>query len=336
MKRYLTLFLLAIMLIAVSACGSSNSSDGRSDEPLQVYSHINTDVMSKLVENIKKNTGIELEVLRLSSGEAWSRIKAEAPNFGADMQIGMLEGFAIKAAEKGYLMSYDAENWDDVPAKYKDPKGRWYGSGFWYTKVALNKKIFEEKGMDIPHSWKDLLDPQYKGEIVMPDPGTSGTAYLFVSTILQLFGQEDGWEYLKKLDKNVAQYTKSGTAPAQMTAQGEYAIAITWDKAVSDFKQEGYPIKGMLPSEGVGYSLDVSWIFKNTDQPKKAKKVMDYLGTEKFMSKMAEFRSVVTKPGITEGKSAKKLQKHFANYDAKWAAEHRDHIMNKWRETFSN
>lgn len=319
-----------------SSSGSKNNNGGESDEPLKVYTHNNADTMDPLVKNIEKNTGVELETLRLSSGEGWSRIKSEAPDFGADMQIGMLQGFGIKAAEKDYLMPYDAKNWEDIPDKYKDKDGKWYGTAFWYTMVGMNTDIFKEKGLDTPESWKDLLDPQYKGEIVMPDPGTSGTAFLFVSTILQTFGKEEGWNYLEKLDKNVAQYTKSGTAPAQMTAQGEYALGITWDKAVSDFKDEGYPIKGFLPSEGVGYSLDVNWIFKNTDQPEKAKKVMNYLGSDKFMKKTAEYRSVVTKPDISGSENSEKLREHFVDYDAKWAAENRDKVMKQWRKKFSD
>ncbi|WP_044164612.1 ABC transporter substrate-binding protein [Virgibacillus sp. MSP4-1] len=338
MRKYLSILVIAVLAMLATACGSESSSsdgDGKSDEPLKVYTHNNSDTMDALVENIEENTGVKLDVLRMSSGEGWSRIDSEAPNFGADMQIGMLQGFGIKAAEKDYLLKYDAENWGDVPEKYKDPDGKWYGTSFWYTSVGLNTDIFEDKGLDKPESWKDLLDPQYKGEIVMPDPGTSGTAFLFVSTILQTFGEEEGWNYLQELDKNVAQYTKSGTAPAQMVAQGEYAVGITWDKAVTDFKQEGYPVEQFLPSEGVGYSLDVNWIFKDTDQPEKAKKVMDYLGSEEFMKKTAEFRSVVTKPGISGSKNSDELREHFVDYDAKWAAENRDKVMEQWREKFS-
>lgn len=345
MKKYLVVILIAILAIATTACGSNssdangndtNGNDDVSGTTLKVYTHDNSDTMDPLAKDIEKHTGVHLDVLRLSSGEGWSRIQSEAPNFGADMQIGMLEGIGIKAADEDYLMPYDAENWDDVPDQFKDPDGNWYGTGFWYTMVGLNTDIFEKKGLDKPKSWEDLLDPQYKGEIIMPDPGTSGTAYLFVSTIMQIMGEDKAWDYFEKLDKNVAQYEKSGTAPGEKVAQGEYAIAITWDKGVTDFKDEGYPIEGMLPSEGVGYSLDVNWIFKDTDHPKAAKKVMDYLGTKEFAEKNAEFRSVVTKPDIEGTEDSKELKDHFIDYDAKWEAEHKDEVMKKWREKFSN
>ncbi|GAB4074495.1 putative 2-aminoethylphosphonate ABC transporter substrate-binding protein [Barrientosiimonas marina] len=343
MKKFLIVMAVALLALIATACGSDDADsagDGDGDDvsgtTLKVYTHNNADTMDPLAEDIEENTGVELDVLRLSSEEGWSRIESEAPNFGADMQIGMLEGIGRKAADKDYLMPYESENWEDVPDKFKDPDGNWYGTGFWYTMVGMNKEIFEEKDLDKPESWEDLLEPQYKGEIIMPDPGTSGTAYLFVAAILQIMGEEDGWDYLKELDKNVAQYEKSGTAPGEKVAQGEYAVAITWDKGVTDFADEGYPIEGMIPSEGVGYSLDVNWIFKDTEHPEAAKKVMDYMGTKNFAEKNAEYRSVVTKPGVEGTEDSEELEKQFIDYDAKWAAENKDAIMKKWRETFSD
>jgi iron(III) transport system substrate-binding protein len=208
------------------------------------------------------------------------------------MQWGMLHSFAIKAKANDYLESYQSPTWDDVPDKFKDPDGKWYGWSYWFNLLAVNTDILEKKGLDMPQSWEDLLDPQYKGEIVLPDPGTSGTAFLFVSTIMQIMGEEKGWEYLKKLDENVAQYTKSGTAPAQMVAQGEYAIGITWDQAVFERIEEGYPLEAVFPSEGVGYSLDVVWMFKDANNKDKVKKIIDYIGSEKGMKLASEHRSM--------------------------------------------
>lgn len=338
MRKFLLTMFVALFAIVLTACGSDDNANGNDEDSttLKVYTHDNSDTIGPLVDDIEEHTGVNLEVLRLSSGEGWSRIQSEAPDFGADMQIGMLEGIGIKAAEEGYLMDYDADNWDDVPDKFKDEDGYWYGTGFWYTMVGLNTDIFESKGLDKPESWEDLLDPQYEGEIIMPDPGTSGTGYLFVSTLMQLMGEEEAWDYFEKLDKNVAQYEKSGTAPGEKVAQGEYAIAITWDKGVTDFMDEGYPIEGIIPSEGVGYSLDVNWIFKDTEHPEAAKKVMDYLGTEDYAEKNAEFRSVVTKPGVEGKEDSDELEEHFIDYDAKWEADNKDEVMKEWREKFSN
>ncbi|MET3684370.1 iron(III) transport system substrate-binding protein [Alkalibacillus flavidus] len=329
MKKTIMFLVLMTTMVIITACGES----GSSDEPLQVYTHNDSEEMDAMVENIEENTGVQLDVLRLSSGEGWSRIEAEAPEIGADMQIGMLHGFGMKAEEEGYLLPYESEQWEDVPDKFKQEDGEWYGTSFWYNMIAVNEDIIEDKGLDVPQSWEDLLDPQYEGEIALPDPGTSGTAFLIVSTIMQQMGEEEGWDYFEQLDKNVGQYTKSGSAPAQLVAQGEYAIGVSWDQAVLDYIDEGYPIKSVMPEEGVGYSLDVAWIFENTDQPEKAKEVMDYLGSQDFMELSAEYRSMVTKPGITDDSN---VSDNFIDYDAQWDADNRDRIMEEWQNKFSN
>lgn len=331
LRKIIAPFLLLILSLSITACGNVDS--GGSDRPLKVYTTNKPEEMEAFVESIEEGTGVQIEFFNMSSGEMWSRVDSEAPDFGADMQIGMLESFALLAVEKDYLETYPSEHWADVPDKFKDPDGKWFGTSFWYNTLIINTDIIEEKGLDVPQSWEDLLDPQYEGEIILPDPGTAGTAYLFTSTILQLFGEEEGWDYLKELDKNVAQYTKSGSGPALHVAQGEYAIGITWEQPVNDFIEEGYPVEAVLPEEGVGYSLDVAWIFKNTDQLENAKKVMDYMASDEFMEVTAEYRSMVTKPGITD---SEELEKHFIDYDAVWAADNQDRVMEKWREEFSD
>src|SRR5699024_8598007 len=103
--------------------------------------------------------------------------------------------------------------------EFKDPDGKWYGWSYWYNELAINTDLTDELDLDIPESWQDLIDPQYKDEIVMPDPSVSGTGYLFVSTMMQILGEEEAWDYFEKLDENVGQYVESADVPGQMAAQ---------------------------------------------------------------------------------------------------------------------
>ncbi|TFJ92013.1 ABC transporter substrate-binding protein [Lentibacillus salicampi] len=336
MKKFLIVSFVLTLTVMLAACSDSSSSNDNSDstdKEIDVYTHNDSEEMQDFVADLKEDTGINVNVLRLSSGEGWSRIESEAPNFGADMQWGMLHSIALKAEKEDYLEPYESPTWEDVPDEFKDEEGKWYGWSYWFNLLAINEDIIEEKGLDVPQSWKDLLDPQYKGEIVLPDPGTSGTAYLFVSTIMQIMGEEEGWEYFEELNQNVGQYTKSGDAPAQMVSQGEYAVGITWDQAVYNRIDEGYPLKPVYPSEGVGYDLDVIWMFKNTENRETVEEVIDYIGSEKGMESSAKHRSMVTKPGI-EG-TVDGVEEHLIDYDAEWAEENRDRIMEEWRERFS-
>ncbi|HLQ95200.1 ABC transporter substrate-binding protein [Virgibacillus alimentarius] len=333
-KSVLSFLILALSLVFVG-CSGDDSGSGEAKETkgsIDVYTHNDSEEMQDFVKGLKEETGIEANVLRLSSGEGWSRMKSEAPDFGADMQWGMLHSIALKAEKEGFLEPYDSPTWEDVPDEFKDEDGKWYGWSYWFNLLAINTEILEEKGLDKPESWEDLLDPQYKGEIVLPDPGTSGTAYLFVSTIMQILGEEEGWEYFEKLDENVGQYAKSGDAPAQMTAQGEYAIGITWDQAVYNRIEEGYPLETVIPEEGVGYDLDVVWMFKDTENRALVEEAIDYIGSEGGMKKSAEHRSMVTKNGVKG--NADDIEQYLIDYDAVWAEENRERIMKEWRERF--
>lgn len=128
-------------------------------------------------------------------------------------------------------------------------------------------------------------------------------------------------------------YTQSGDAPAQMVAQGEFAIGISWDQAVFNRIEEGYPIQAVFPEEGVGYDLDVIWMFKDAENRETVEKIIDYIGSEEGMLKSAEHRSMVTKPGI-EG-TVENVEQYLIDYDAEWAEENRDRLMEEFRQRFS-
>lgn len=317
---------MALALIMVlSACG------GGSDK-ITLYSHNTQEEMQEFVDALKEETGIEAEFLAMSSEEIWSRISAEYPDVGAEAQWGMLHSLAYLADEEDMLEPYLSPEWEDVPEQFKDPDGKWYGWSFWFNILAVNVDLLDELGLDKPTSWADLIDPQYKGEIVMPDPGNSGTGFLIVSTLIQIMGEDEAWAYFEELDKNVSQYTQSGSQPAQMAGLGEYAISITWDQAAFDRIEGGFPLEAIVPEEGVGFDLDVAWIYKDTKNMEQAKKVIDFIGSEKGMQAAATQRSMVTKPGVA---GTIDFEPNLIEYDAIWAAENRTRIMDKWNATFN-
>lgn len=344
-KNYLAFLLVALILTAlfVAGCGDDaveevvpeeeEAQDEEAAGPggvVTIYTHNDEEEMQYFLEALENDTGIKGEILRMSSGELWSRIDAENPNFGADMVFGMMHSFALRAEGMDILYEYDSPTWSDIPAEFKDPAGRWYGWSYWYNAIAVNTDLIEEAGYEPPETWQDLLDPKWKGEIVAPDPGTSGTAYLYVSTIMQLMGEEEGWEYLYALHENTDQYTKSGTAPAQMVAEGEYMIGLSWDMGVYNRVEEGYPIMAMIPAEGVGFDLDVAWIFEGAENLEAAKAVIDWIGSEAGMQAFHEYRGMVTRAEVMDSE----FVANFIDYDADWAAENRDRIMERWRDEF--
>jgi len=300
-------------------------------ETVRIYTHNDEKEMEAFVADLKAATGLDAQVLRMSSNELRARVVAEKGNIGADLQWGMPNSHALLARQEGLLEPYRSKEWEAVPARFKDPEGYWHGWSYWFNALALNTEIARKKGLPTPRTWMDLLDPRWKGEIVMPNPGTSGTAYLVVATLMQLWGEDRAWEYLTRLDRNVAEYTKSGSAPAEQVGRGQYALAITWDQAVITRKAKGYPLELIIPEEGVGFDLDSIAIFKGAKNLAAAKKVVDYVGSERGMRVVARHRSKVTRPGI---EALVAFEPKLFPYDAARAGQEQDRIMLAWKPRF--
>jgi len=321
LKQFITVLVIALALaLPVQA-----------EEVLKLYTHNDINEMEEWVPVAEKAIGMKIEWSRLSSNELWSRIQAEAPNFHADMIWGFLNSDAQVGTMKGYFMPYMSPAWADIPDKFKDPDGNWYGYNYWFSLAVVNKDLLKAKKLPMPKSWVDLTDPVYKGEIVMPNPGTSGTAFIFVSAIMQIFGEEKGWDIMEKLDKNAGQYTSSGSKPAQLVAQGEYAIGLSWDQAVYGRIDKGFPIEALIPKEGTAFDLEALAILKNAKNVEGAKKLIDWLGSPEGQTYIGSHRSKVTRPGVS-GKV--KIDPNLINYDALWAGENKKRIMKEWKDRF--
>lgn len=299
---------------------------------LKVYTHTDISEMEKWVPVAEKAIGARIEWSpRMSSNELWSRVEAEAPNFQADMIWGFMNMHAMIGAMKDWFLAYDSPTWKEIPEEFRDPDGYWYGFNYWFAAAVVNTDLLKKKNLPKPASWMDLMNPVYKGELVMPNPGTSGTAFLSVSAMMQIFGEEKGWEMLEGMHKNAAQYTKSGSAPAKLVASGEYAVGVSWDHAVYSRVDQGFPIEGIIPSEGTAFDLDSVAILKNCKNLDAAKKLIDWLASEEAMTLVGQTRSKVTRPGIA---GTVNFTPKLIKYNSVWAGENKNRIMNTWKEKF--
>lgn len=319
---------IVVLSLGLAVLGMTARADAQT---VRIYTHNDEKEMEAFVADLRAATGLDVQVLRMSSNELRARVVAEKGNIGADLQWGMPNSHALLAKREGLLEPYRSREWDAVPGQFKDAEGHWYGWSYWFNAIAVNTEILQKKGLPRPRSWADLLDPRWKGEIVMPNPGTSGTAYLVVATLMQLMGPERAWDYLTRLDRNVAEYTKSGSAPAEQVGRGQYALAITWDQAVITRKAKGYPLELIIPEEGVGFDLDSIAIFRGARNLAAARKVVDYVGSERGMRLFAQHRSKVTRPGIA---ALVPFDPKLFPYDAARAGEEQDRIMLEWKTRF--
>jgi iron(III) transport system substrate-binding protein len=316
----------------VAAIFSLVLAGGALAEDINAYMGTSPDNNAKIVKFIKDKTGITVNQTFQSFGEIEARAKAEAPNFNADMIIGCGSPLAFMAKKNGWADSYISPAWKGAQEVYVDPQGAWYNIGNFSFVLVGNKDRLAKAGYPMPKSWKDLLDPKWKGEILMPSPLSSGTANMMRFSWLALYGDAEGWKFLEALDKNIAYYTRSGNAPTDLVGRGEFTLGITSDENVKKRLDDGYPLIWSIPEEGTGYDGTFALIFKGTKKLDTCKKVIDVMGTQEFSDLMAGIGYLTPRPAPNAlyGKTPPK----YINLDLGKAAEDRPKNNEIWKQKF--
>ena len=232
----------------------------------------------------------------------------------------------------GLLEAYQSPELSNTPENYLDPDGAWNPIYVGAIAFACNRDWFADQGYDYPTSWDDLLDPKYQDMIIMAHPATSGTAYTVLATLIQLKGEDAVWDYLAELNKNMSQYTKSGSAAPNGVALGEAAIALTFSHDGLQPTTEGYPIELSFPTDGTGYEVGAMALIKGgpADEQENAKKFIDFMCSAEGQNLYAENNSfrVPTNTQATVAEGLVTLDSvAVIDYDAVWAAEHKDEFV---------
>lgn len=314
------------------------------------YMTIGDDNNKVVIDFIKEKLGVEVKVSDLSCGEVYARLEAEAPRFATDMVMYACAPEAMDAREKGWSVAYDSPNWRDAGPVFKDPDNYWWNLGNFHFVLNSNPDMLAEAGYTMPQSWDELLDPKWKGEIVMPSPLTSGTAYMILYSLMTEFGfnrdkgEEGGWEYLEALDKNIHHYVSSGSAPLELVARGEFLLGISSDSLVLRRLEEGYPVIWTIPKEGTGYGMNSAFILKGTKELYTCQKIVDLLGTKEFAELMSATTGYVSKePDVISAFYGSEkypcelalpggIPRYISNIDIGWAIENRVRLLDEWKE----
>jgi len=282
---------------------------------------------------------VTLDVLRLSTGDLIARLLAEKDNPQADVVFGTAATNMMKLQREGMLEPYKPAGFDAILPQFKDMDNDppyWVGVDAYVTAFCVNTVLAEERNLPIPQSWADLLDPVYQGQLVMPNPASSGTGFMFVSSVLQGMGEEAGWAYLKDLDKNMAMYTKSGSKPCKMAGAGEFPIGISFEFVAAGQIAAGAPLVLVLPEEGSGFEMEVNALMKGAKNVEGAKRFLDWAVSDEALGMYAEFFGVVAKPGfaVPEGIPADIADRLFP-MDFQFSSANYDDIVATWLDTYS-
>ncbi|HEV7324778.1 MAG TPA: extracellular solute-binding protein, partial [Bosea sp. (in: a-proteobacteria)] len=212
----------------------------------------------------------------------------------------------------------------------------WTGMDAYLGVVCFNTA--EAKGVAVPTSWKDLLNPALKGKIVMPHPASSGTGYLMVAGWLQSMGEAEGWKFMDGLHENIAAYLHSGSAPCVQAARGERTVGLALDMRGAAEKSKGAPIEVVIPKEGVGWEMEASAIVKGSKNLAVAKKVADWSTSKEANELYSKTYAIVAAHGI-ENKPANypaNAEAGMIRNDLSWMADNRDRVLAEWSKRYES
>ena len=313
-------------------------------DKLTLYCSAEEDWCQVMARGFEDATGIDVNMTRKSSGETFAQVKAESANPKGDVWWGGTGDPHLQAAEEGLTIAYESPNrgelfdWAISQAESADSKtiGIYSGAlGFGY-----NSELLAANNLPAPACWKDLLKPEYKGHVQMANPNSSGTAYTTLATMVQLFGEDEGFEFMKGLHVNINQYTKSGSAPIKAAGRGENTIGIVFLHDAVKQAASGFPVVPVAPCEGTGYEIGSMSIINGARNLDEAQQFYDWALTAAVQSEAWKVKSyqvpsnmaAETSPDAPDLSTIKLIDYDFAKYGS---SDERKRLLQKWDEEVS-
>ena len=335
-SKWLVLFLLAAILItACQPTAPAAEEETITDTELNLLCTPQEEWCQGMKQEFEAKYGITVNYVRMSSGEALARVQAEKDNPQFDIWWGGPADSFVAAKEQGLLEQYDSPNYANLldPVKAKDVDNYWVGIYMGTLGFCTNTEwLAANPGVEAPTSWDDLLKPEFKGQIMIAHPSSSGTAYTTLATILQIRGEEAGWEYIKQFAGQVAQFTKSGAAPAKFVGQGEAAVGVVFSHdIVNEIDNNKMPLKLTFPQEGTGYEIGAMGILKGAKHMQAAKLWFDWALTPEAQSLGPKYKAyqAPTVKGV-ELSHPELLEVNLIDYDFLWAGAHKIEFVDKF------
>ena len=308
-------------------------------QQLNMICPVQAEWCSLAATEFEKETGIKVGLTLKGSGESYAQIAAEKANPKLDIWFGGTGDPHLQAAEQGLTEEYKSpmlaqlQPWAQKQAEQS--KYRTVGLYLGVLGLGYNTELLARKKLAAPACWKDLIKPEFAGEVQMANPNASGTAYTAIATIVQVFGEDEAFKYLKALHKNINNYPRSGVGPIKAVARGETLASVSFIHDVVTEAQAGFPVRSVAPCEGTGYEIGSMSIVKGARNLESAKKFYDWALTPKAQllaaqSKQFQLPSNVNTP--VSPLSPKTADIKLINYDfAKYGASaERKRLLEKW------
>ena len=310
-------------------------------QQLNVICSVQAEWCSMIATVYARTTGVKINMSVKGSGEALAQLIAERDNPKTDIWFGGTGDPHLQASEQDLSLAYESpmmgqlHPWAQQQAKQSGYKTVGIYSG--PLGFAYNTELLAKKKLPVPKTWADLLKPEYKGEIQMANPASSGTAYTMIATLVQLMGEDKAFDYLKALHKNISQYTRSGVAPLKAVARGEATVSISFVHDGPQEKMNGFPVATITPADGTGAEIGSMSLVKRARNLELAKKFYEWALTpaaQEMAAATKQYQLPSNKhakldPHVPDFKSIKFIAYDYAKYGA---SNERKRLIARWEK----
>jgi iron(III) transport system substrate-binding protein len=331
-RRTLVAFATRLFLAAAGAAALAQT-------PLTVYTALEADQIQAYQASFEKaHPEVKIKWVRDSTGIITAKLLAEKAAPRADVVMGLAASSLLLLEKENLLLPYAPKGVEKLSKAYVSEHNppTWVGMDVWGAAICFNTAEAARLGLKKPESWKDLLKPEYKGRIVMPNPASSGTGYFDVSAWLTIYQEKGGWAYMDKLHENIGMYVHSGSKPGKLAASGEFPIGITFEYRAAKLKAEGAPIELVFPREGLGWDLEATGIIRTTRNLEAARKLADWCASREANELYEKNFAIVALPGVAKPNPMlpADFEKLLVKQDLKWSAANRDRILAEWTRRY--
>jgi iron(III) transport system substrate-binding protein len=328
----------ALLAAAILLCGVSFA-EAQPRTRLTVYTALENEQLQPIKQAVETAVrDIEIAWVRDSTGVITARLIAERQNPRADVIWGLSVFSILQMEGLDMLEPYTPAGADALRPNFRSDRSpmTWTGMDAFVSAICFNTVVAQQRGLARPATWTDLLDPKFRGQVVMPNPNSSGTGFLTVAGWIGAKGEQPAWEFMTRLHDNVQVYTHSGSAPCNNAARGEYGVGISLDMRAVTLKNQGAPIEIIVPTDGVGFDMEGTAILRGTRNLDAAKKLADWAVSRGAMQLYGRWYAVLALPGVepTVRGYPSEFEQRLVNMDFRAIASRRDEILREWARRF--
>lgn len=285
---------LALAAAALLACATSAAPQERQ---LVLYCSHDTDACELAAQTFQRETGIVTTVTRKPTGEYAAQLRAERENPKADVWYGGTIDPFLQGAAEGLFAVYRSPRVAELArwARRETERTGYRVAAIYRIVLAFgtNPAVLAKRGIAAPRCWSDLPRSEYRNEIELSNPVTSGTGYTILATLVALYGEDAAFDYLRRLRPNVVRHTPSGTAQGPSVARGEVGVGVTFAHEFVTQQLAGFAVDIAIPCEGTGDALGGMAIVAGAPHPEEARAFYDWALSKPAMELANRTRNLI-------------------------------------------